>query len=151
MSTQALKNGKSIQELATYTDSIRFTHEDLTTAGTSQTLTLAIKAGQQVRSVAYKLHTAFSGGSLSSFVLDAGDAVDADGYIDNESIFTGANAYGPDAVDAAASIIGKVYPADGTIDFVFTGSGNVNTATAGDIEIFFNIVDIDSVAGRSVS
>jgi len=151
MSTQALKNDKSIQGLATYTDSIRFTHSDLTTAGTTQTLTLAIKAGQQVRSVAYKLHTAFSGGSLSSFTIDVGDGVDADGYIDAEDIFTGAKAFGPDAVDAKVGIIGKVYDVDDTIDFLFTGSGNVDTATAGDIEIFFNIFDVDSIAGRSTN
>ena len=40
---------------------------------------------------------------------------------------------------------------DDTIDFLFTGSGNVDTATAGDIEIFFNIFDVDSIAGRSTN
>lgn len=151
MSTQALKNSKSIQEIATYTDSIRFTTSDLTTAGTTQTLTLDVKAGQQVRGVAYKLHTAFSGGSATSVTIDVGDGVDPDGYIDAEDIFTGGNAYGPDAVDAEAGILGKVYAVDDTIDFLFTSDVNVNALTAGDIEILFNIIDIDSVAGRQVS
>ena len=149
MSTQALKGDKTIQGLSTYTDSIRITHADLTTAGTSQTLTLAVKAGQQVRAVAYKLHTAFSGGSLSSFVIDVGDT-DVDGYIDNADVFTGAGAFGPAGI-AAEILAGKVYADDDTIDIKFTGSGNVNTATAGDIEIFFNIFDVDSIAGRQVS
>lgn len=148
MSTQALKGDKTIQGLSTYTDSIRITHADLTTAGTSQTLTLAVKAGQQVRAVAYKLHTAFSGGSLSSFVIDVGDGDDVDGYIDNVDVFTGAGAFGP-ALDGAMT--GKTYAVDDNIDFKFTGSGNVNTADAGDIEIFFNIFDVDSIAGRQVS
>jgi len=150
MSTQALKGDKTIQGLSTYTDSIRITHEDLTTAGTSQTLTLAVKAGQQVRAVAYKLHTAFSGGSLSSFVIDVGDGANDDGYIDNTDVFTGAGSFGPAAI-AAEILAGKVYAADDTIDIKFTGSGNVNTADAGDIEIFFNIFDVDSIAGRQVS
>jgi diadenosine tetraphosphatase ApaH/serine/threonine PP2A family protein phosphatase len=148
MSTQALKGDKTIQGLSTYTDSIRITHEDLTTAGTGQTITLAVKAGQQVRAVAYKLHTAFSGGSLSSFVIDVGDGADADGYIDNANVFTGAGSFGP-ALDGVMT--GKTYAADDTIDILFTGSGNVNTADAGDIEIFFNIFDVDSIAGRQVS
>ena len=151
MSTQALKRGQTIQELTGYTDSIRFTTDDLTTAGTTQTLTLDIKAGQQVRSVAYKLHTAFSGGSATSVTIDVGDDVVADGYIDAESIFTGGNAYGPDAVDAAAGMIGKVYAINDTIDFLFTSDVNVNALTDGDIEIFFNIVDVDQFAGRQIS
>ena len=47
MSTQALKHGQTIQELTGYTDSIRFTTDDLTTAGTTQTLTLALKLGNK--------------------------------------------------------------------------------------------------------
>ena len=151
MSTQALKRGQTIQELTGYTDSIRFTTDDLTTAGTTQTLTLDIKAGQQVRSVAYKLHTAFSGGSATSVTIDVGDSTDPDGYIDAESIFTGGNAYGPSAADAELGIKGKVYAVDDTIDFLFTSDVNVNALTAGDIEIFFNIVDVDQFAGRQIS
>ena len=151
MSTQALKNDKTIQGLSTYTDSIRFTTDDLTTAGTTQTLTLDIKAGQQVRSVSYKLHTAFSGGSATSVTIDVGDGTDPDGYVDAESIFTGVNAYGPSAADAELGIIGKTYAVDDTIDFLFTSDVNVNALTAGDIEIFFNIVDIDQFAGRQTS
>tara|TARA_S200002703_G_scaffold89755_2_gene77400 strand:- start:248 stop:691 length:444 start_codon:yes stop_codon:yes gene_type:complete len=147
MSTQALKGDKTIQGLSTYTDSIRITHADLTTASSSQTLTLAVKAGQQVRAAAYKLHTAFSGGSLSSFVIDVGDGSDVDGYIDNADVFTGAGSFGPASIGRA----GKVYASNDDIDIKFTGNANVNTATAGDIEIFFNIFDIDSIAGRQVS
>ncbi len=150
MSTQALKGDKTIQGLSTYTDSIRITHADLTAAAANETLNASfpIKAGQQVRAVAYKLHTAFSGGSLSSFVIDVGDGDDVDGYIDNVDVFTGAGAFGP-ALDGAMT--GKTYAVDDNIDFKFTGSGNVNTADAGDIEIFFNIFDVDSIAGRQVS
>ena len=151
MSTQALKGDKTIQGLSTYTDSIRITHADLTASANNQTIEFDVKAGQQVRAVAYKLHTAFSGGSLSSFVIDVGDATqDADGYIDNVSVFTAGAAFGPTGT-VAEIMAGKVYAADDKIDIKFTGSGNVNTATAGDIEIFFNIFDIDSIAGRQVS
>ncbi len=152
MSTQALKNSKSIQEIATYTDSIRLTHADLTASATVQTISLAVKAGQQVRGVANKLHTAFSGGSASALVLDVGDGTNDDGYIDAESIKTGGNAYGPDQLDAEAGMLGKVYAVDDNIDFNFTATGaNVDTFTAGDIEVFFQILDIDSIAGRQVS
>jgi len=151
MSTQALKRGQTIQELTGYTDSIRFTVADLTEAGTTQTLNLDIKAGQQVRSVAYKLHTAFSGGSASSVTIDVGDGTDPDGYIDAESIFTGGNAYGPSAADAELGIKGKVYAVNDQINFLFTSDVNVNALTAGDIEIFFNLVHVDEFAGRQVS
>jgi len=151
MSTNALKRGQTIQELTGYTDSIRITTADLTTAGASESLTFAVKAGQQVRSVAYKLHTAFSGGAASAVAIKVGDGTDDDGYFDAD-IFTGGPAYGPDAADAELAIIGKVYAADDNIDIVITATDDtVNDLTAGDIEIFFNIVDIDQFAGRQIS
>ena len=79
-------NGKTINELAGYTDSIRITHEDLTAAATTQTITKTVKAGSQVRSVAFKVHTAFDGGATSALKLDVGDGDDADGFIDNNEI-----------------------------------------------------------------
>ena len=78
-------NGKSIQELASYTDSIRITHADLTASAANQTITKAVKAGQQVRDVAYKLHTQFAGHG-ATLKLDVGDGNDNDGYIDNHEI-----------------------------------------------------------------
>jgi len=140
-------NGKSIQELAGYTDSIRITHEDLTASATTQTITKAVKAGTQVRSVAFKVHTAFDGGATSALKLDVGDGDDADGYIDNEEIHVDATEvlYGP-SLDGVMT--GKTYAADDNIDILFTATGaNVSVLDAGEVEIFFNIINIDNVSG----
>ena len=140
--------GKTIQELSAYTDSIRITHADLTAAATTQTLTKAVKAGDQVRSVAYKLHTAFDGGATSALKLNVGDGDDPDGYIDNPEIHLDATEvmFGPQGLGAEI-LVGKVYAADDTIDILFTATGaNVSVLTAGEIEIFFNIIDINNVS-----
>jgi hypothetical protein len=139
-------NGKSIQELAGYTDSIRITHEDLTASATTQTITKTVKAGTQVRSVAFKVHTAFDGGSTSALKLDVGDGDDPDGFIDNEEIHADATEvlYGP-ALDGVMT--GKTYAADDDIDILFTATGaNVSVLDAGEVEIFFNIINIDNVS-----
>ena len=139
-------NGKSIQELAAYTDSIRITHSDLTAAATTQTITKTVKAGQQVRGVAFKVHTAFDGGSTSALKLDVGDGVDADGYIDNEEIHADATEvlFGP-ALDGL--LTGKTYAADDTIDILFTATGaNLSVLTAGEVEIVFNIISLNDVS-----
>ena len=139
-------NGKSIQELASYTDSIRITHEDLTAAAGNQTITKTVKAGQQVRGVAFKVHTAFDGGTTSALKLDVGDGDDADGYIDNEEIHVDATEvlFGP-ALDGV--LTGKTYAADGTINILFTATGgNVSLLDAGEVEIFFNIISLNDVS-----
>tara|TARA_R110002012_G_C11359806_1_gene580721 strand:+ start:118 stop:570 length:453 start_codon:yes stop_codon:yes gene_type:complete len=139
-------NGKSIQELAAYTDSIRITHADLTAAATTQTITKTVKAGQQVRGVAFKVHTAFDGGATSALKLDVGDGVDADGYIDNEEIHADATEvlFGP-ALDGL--LTGKTYAADDTIDILFTATGaNVSVLDAGEVEIVFNIINLNEVS-----
>ena len=139
-------NGKSINELAGYTDSIRITHEDLTAASTTETITKSVKAGTQVRSVAFKVHTAFDGGATSALKLDVGDGDDADGFIDNEEIHADGTEvlYGP-ALDGVMT--GKTYAADDNIDIKFTATGaNVSVLDAGEVEILFNIINIDNVS-----
>jgi len=140
--------GKSIQELSAYTDSIRITHADLTASSTTQTIQKDVKAGDQVRSVAYKLHTSFDGGATSALTLNVGDGSDTDRFIDDPSIHADASAivFGPQPVPATNSV-GKVYAVDDTIDILFTATGaNVSVLTAGDIEIFFNIININNVS-----
>ena len=140
--------GKSIQELSAYTDSIRITHADLTASSTTQTIQKDVKAGDQVRFVAYKLHTSFDGGATSALTLNVGDGSDLDRFIDNPSIHADASAivFGPQVLPGTDSI-GKVYAVDDTIDILFTATGaNVSVLTAGDIEIFFNIININNVS-----
>ena len=141
-------NGKSIQELASYTDSIRITHEDLTASASNQTITKTVNAGDQVREVAYKLHTQFAGHG-ATLKLDVGNGDDADGYIDNSEIHASGTTldFGPGGT-AAESMTGKVYNTGGdTIDMTFTiNTGNVSQLTSGDIEIFFNIININDVS-----
>ena len=139
-------NGKTIQELASYTDSIRITAADLTESVANQTTTKDVKAGQQIRSVAFKLHTQFSGhgGTLK---LDVGDGVLADGYVDSAELHASGTTlnYGPAGI-AGEIMTNKVYAANDTIDMKFTiNTGNVSQLTAGDVEIFFNIIDINSL------
>lgn len=138
--------GNSINELASYTDAIRITHEDLTTAGPAQTITKDVKAGEQIRSVAFKVNTAFNGGATSALALDVGDGDDPDGYVDGEEIHADASEvlFGP-ALDGL--LTGKTYAVDDTIDIKFTATGgNVSLLDAGDIEIYFNIVNINEIS-----
>lgn len=138
--------GKSIQELSAFTDSIRITHADLTAASTTQTLTKDIKAGQQIRNVAFKLHTPFDGASTSSLKLDVGYGGNPDGFVDDNEIHKDATEvnFGPLGYEANTGI---VFFQDDTVDILFTATGgNLSTLTTGDIEIFFNIIDINSVS-----
>lgn len=154
MSTQALKNGKTIQELTGFTDSIRIGHADLTAAATTETINLAVKAGTQVRNVAFKLHTAFDGGSTSNLTLQVGDSADTDAFVSNSIVHVDATEenYGPSVAAAVGGKLGKVFAADGNINMLFTATGaNVSVLDAGDIEIFFNLVHVDEFAGRQVS
>ena len=143
-------NGKSIQELAAYTDSIRITTADLDASASTQTITKTVKAGAQVRGVAFKLHTAFSGHG-ATLKLDVGDGVDPDGFIDNNELHASGTTlnYGP-AIDGV--MLGKAYSADDTIDILFTlNTGNVSQLTAGEVEIFFNIINLDNVSADMAS
>jgi hypothetical protein len=154
MSTQALKNGKTIQELTGFTDSIRITHADLTDTDTAETINLAVKAGTQVRNVAFKLHTAFDGGSTSNLTLQVGDSADVDAFVSNSIIHVDSTEenYGPSVAAGVGGKLGKVFAADGNINMLFTSTGaNINVLDAGDIEIFFNLVHVDEFAGRQVS
>jgi hypothetical protein len=154
MSTQALKNGKTIQELTGFTDSIRITHADLTDTDTAETINLAVKAGTQVRNVAFKLHTAFDGGSTSNLTLQVGDSTDVDAFVSNSIIHVDSTEenYGPSVAAGVGGKLGKVFAADGNINMLFTSTGaNINVLDAGDIEIFFNLVHVDEFAGRQVS
>ena len=145
-------NGKSIQELASYTDSIRITHADLTASAANQTITKTVKAGQQVRDVAYKLHTQFAGHG-ATLKLDVGDGNDDDGYIDDHEIHASGTTldFGP-AGTAVPALQGIVYAADDTIDIKFTiNTGNVSQLTSGEVEILFNIVNINDVSAGFAS
>ena len=154
MSTRALKNGQTIQELTGFTDSIRITHADLTAAATTETINLAVKAGTQVRNVAFKLHTAFDGGSTSDLTLKVGDGTDTDAFINASIIHADATEenFGPSVAAGVGGKLGKVYAADGNINMLFTATGaNVSVLDAGDIEIFYNLVQVDDFAGRQIS
>ena len=140
-------NGKTVQELAAYTDSIRITHADLTASASNQTITKAVKAGQQVRGVAYKLHTQFAGHG-ATLKLDVGDANDDDGYIDNHEIHASGTTldFGP-AGTAAPALAGIVYAANTDINIKFTiNTGNVSQLTSGEVEIFFNIIGLNDIS-----
>ena len=151
MSTQALKDGKTIQEIAGFTDSIRIKVADLSAAATTETINLAVKAGTQVRNVAFKLHTAFDGGSTSNLTLQVGDGTDTDAFISNSIIHADATEenFGPSVAGGVGGKLGKAFAADGNINMLFTATGaNISTLTAGDIEIFFNFVHLNEWADR---
>tara|TARA_R100001163_G_C5022510_1_gene164938 strand:- start:508 stop:969 length:462 start_codon:yes stop_codon:yes gene_type:complete len=143
-------SGKSIQELSAFTHSIRLTSSDFTTAGSAQAHNVSVGIGAKVRDVAFKLHTAFDGGSTSGLVMDIGDGSDVDAFINNVELHADATEvfYGPTAAaDFGALFPGYVYRAAGNIVLTFTASGaNIDTLDAGDIEVFFNIIDIDDVS-----
>jgi len=149
MSTNPLKNGKTIQELSAYTDSIRITAADLTAAALTQTIEFPVKAGQQVRGVGFKLIKAFDGGSTTSLTLKAGDSQssDDDGFFAANELHGDGNErnYGPAGGNGPQ--VGMAFSADGNAELLFTAvGGNLSTIDVGDIEVFFNLIDLDSVA-----
>jgi hypothetical protein len=106
----------------------------LTAAATTQTLALApflLPAGARVIGRQMNVTAAFTGGGLSSMTVSVGDGVSADDIISGQSVFTLLGII----EGAAGSNPIPLYPAQTQVNVLFTGSGDVNLATAGSVTI----------------
>jgi len=124
------------------------THEDLTAAATTETLQLAdnITAGYLVQEAAFRVVTGFTGGSLSTMVIDVGydlasGSDDADAFIDNVNVFAAGGGDGNGAVFATLRT-GYYFAEGASVEVLFTGSHNVGTATAGEVHIYLRMIDL---------
>ena len=150
-------NGKTLQELSTFTHRIKLTDADLTegTDATAQSVTLFnVKAGQQVRNFAYKVVTAFTEidagtNPVVSLTMKVGEGSGAQ-FAAAASVLDDVSPvlYGP-AADQAS--IGKVYTSDTDIKATFTpgAGGALDEVQNGVIELYFNVVDIDDTQRES--
>ncbi len=138
-------------------------YSDLTTAGASQAITLfpdvgysagaLMHAGWAVTKVAYRLITGFTGGNLSAMTMTLGDGASATRYLAaaTSDLFTA-----PGTTNTKDFVIGGTSYAYSSADLTNSNSklvatlaatgGNVNTATAGQVEIYFHIADLAALS-----
>jgi len=134
---------------ATY--EVVITHEDLTAAATTQTLTVNLPAGSWVKAGCHILAEEFVSPSSTSLTYKVGDDSDADLFmtatqVDAAHASTITYKAPTPGSGAAAVGTGKVYAAADTLDIDFEANGdNLNDFTAGKIKYFFTLVDLDTV------
>jgi len=129
------------------------THEDLTASATTQAIVLntllanqnEFPANVRIEDCWIELITAFSGGSLSSMTVQLGDTTDPNELIEAEDVFTGVSAgiiipgtYGV-GLDGQASDTPPLRKAAYEPELLFTGSHNVDTATAGSLRVCIDL------------
>lgn len=115
---------------------------DLTAAATSQTFDFAsqLPSGATVLNVGRKVYELFSGGASTSAVVDFGDTANADRFIDNADIFTGATTgwvpeTGATVGDGADTAVPFRLAAATTLRATITSDVNVDTLTAGRLSL----------------
>jgi len=118
------------------------TDTDLTASATSESFNFgsAIPAKAIVTAAWFDLDEVFAGGGASSAVVDVGDGTDADGYVDNEDVFTGAT-LGQRSTPTTAPVLldsNGVDIAGGarTPAVLITSDVNVDTLTTGDLTAY---------------
>ena len=114
---------------------------DLTAAATTESIAFSSKipAKAVVLGSWFDVGDLFSGGGASSAVIDVGDGVDPDGYVDGENIFTGAATGQRSKLAAPAALLSgtvDVADAERTPTVAITSDVNVDTLTAGDVTAY---------------
>lgn len=135
------------------------TWKDLTAAAANQVINVwpdpagqasqtILPVGTGVIMTSMRMKTPFTGGSISAMVLDVGDLASAARYIANANtdLFTAEATNTKSQVISATAFAytGSVVAANNavlTAKFTATG-GNVNTATAGRVEILFELMEL---------
>ena len=116
------------------------THSDLTASASTQSITLfTLGAGSKILGVNIKHSTAFSGGSLTSMTVSVGSsAAGNDGFATAFDIFqtVGATVLQETAEFKSATSVSQ------SVTATFTGSHNVDTATAGSVDIDVLVMDV---------
>jgi len=134
------------------THEVVITHEDLTAAATTQTLTVNIPAGSWVKSGCHILAEQFVSPASTSLTYQSGDDSDPDLFM----TLTQIDAAHASTIDykaptpgsgAAAVGTGKIYTAADTVDIAFTSTDdNLSDFTAGKLRLFLSIIDLDTVS-----
>ena len=134
---------------------LQITTTELTASANSQSINFAtaIPAKAIVHGAWFDLDTVFSGGGAASCVIDVGDGTDADGYVDNEDVFTGATTGQRSTPTTAPALLDSngVDIDDGarTPAVLITADVNVDTLTAGDVTAY--ILYTPSPLGATIS
>jgi len=142
----------STQEVAQtgFTHKFTVTHEDLTAAATTETVTLTgLTRGMLITNAAFNLVTPFDGGATSELTLQVGwDTVNADpnGLIDAVSVHADATEIlVGDATGAAFATLrtGRPVVAAQNATALFTATdANVSVLTTGEVDIYLAIADL---------
>lgn len=115
------------------------TYADLTTAGTTQTIALfTLGAGSKILGVYQKHSEAFAGGSLSSMTVSVGSALSATQFTATFDVY---QAVANTTVQETAMFKSGTAVAQ-AVNSYWTGSHNVNTATAGSVDICVLILNV---------
>lgn len=124
---------------------INYAQGDFSTASTTQTYTLAtLAAGQWIGNAALKLVTALSGGSVSAAVALVGKTGTTNAYCTSSDVFTGSTVLYK-AGDGASfnQAGGEIFiAASALIVTVTTTTANVSTLTAGELHVYYKLVDL---------
>jgi hypothetical protein len=129
----------------THRANISFAGGDFTAAATTQTYTLmTLAAGMLVKKAALRLITALSGGAVSACVALVGKTGTTNAYVTSTNVFTGSTII-TKAGDGASfnQACGEAFDAASALIVTITTTGaNVNALTAGEINVFFSVVDL---------
>jgi len=139
-----------------FTHKVNITYKDLTANALTQTLNVfpkapgTIPAFMAVTRFGFKLLTEFRGGSIASLKMDVGDAGSSTKYVAqaNTDLY---NTLATNPFPGAVTSMNQCYtPANvatqTSINCILTSTiGNLNTATQGEVELYFNIVDLNDL------
>ena len=124
---------------------ISYAQGDFSTASTTQTYTLsAIAVGQWIGNAMLKLVTPLSGGSVSAAVALVGKTGTTNAYCTSSDVFTGSTVLYK-AGDGASfnQAGGEVFVATSNLLLtVTTTTANVSTLTAGELHVYYKLVDM---------
>lgn len=140
-----------------FTHKIRVTFSDLTAAAVTQILNVypltgAVTALTSVVRAAVKLITPFTGGAIATAAVDLGDAQTVGRYLANANtdVFTAlATNTKPHVIATNAYVYSpaNVTNTQAAVQLKFTTTvGNVNAATAGELDVYLCILDLNDLA-----
>lgn len=142
----AFKSGRGMEPIKVLRARASVALGSFTEEATSQTFTVGtIPADSILLGVAYKVHElADDGASIASATLDSGTSANADLYLDAVDVLTGSGSTGFVRGDPATVGDGTVsggmpqqLAAALALELTVTADVNVDTLTAGDVEVFY--------------
>lgn len=128
-----------------FTHKFTITHTNLDSVWTSGTAypIITLPAGQGVQSAGFRVVTNFSGAGIE-LTIKVGDGVDDDRYIAAKSIHADATYFTHWL--SPVTTMPYVYTTSDTVDVILTCTGGTLAAlTAGEINVFLNIVDLNKL------